>query len=103
MKTLQTISGQEYLISDEEANKIKKNLDKKFIQISNGDVIGVMSISKIGSLDKVKSWGGYVLHKNGRSFVRDGEVVYLSGNDIPEEMDDPKYKSMSIISIKQIQ
>lgn len=103
MRTLQTISGQEYLLSDEEAEKIKKNFDKKFIQLSNGDVISVGSISKVGSLDKVKSWGGYVLRKDGRSFIRDGDIVNLEGDEIFDLIDDPKYKSMAIISIKQLQ
>lgn len=104
MQIIKLIGGTEYLLSDEEAEKVKEAVLKGgFVYISNGDMINTSSISKIGSLDKVKSWGGYVLRNDGRSFVRDGEVVYLNGNDGVEEMEDPKYKLMQPISIKQLQ
>ena len=105
MKIKKLIGGSEYVISDEEAEYLGKIVMEgkvKFITLSNGDMINTSSISKIGSLDKVKSWGGYVLRNDGRSFVRDGEVVYLNGNDDIEEIEDPKYKVMQVISVKQL-
>ena len=105
MKTLRLISGQEYLILDEESDYLSDIIIKgktNFITLSNGDVININSISKVGSLDKVKHWGGYVLRKDGRSFLRGGDVVWLDGNEIIEEMDDPKYKLMPIINLKQL-
>lgn len=106
METIKIMGGQEYLVSDEESEYLKKIVLEgkvKFITLSSGDMVNISSISKIGSLDKVKSWGGYILRNDGRSFVRDGEVVYLNGNDDIEEIEDPKYKQMAIISIKQLQ
>lgn len=105
MKIIKTMGSQEYVISDEEAEYLGKIIMEGkvgFITLSNGDLINIKSISKIGMPDKVKSWGGYFLRSDGRSFVRDGEVVYLNGNDEIEEMDDPKYKTMNIISIKRL-
>lgn len=104
MQTLQLTNGQEYLLSDEEAEKLKSNLDKKLIQLSNGDVINTFIIARIGSLDRIKSWGGHVLKKDGKSFIRDGDIIYLEAHNFNEveEIEDPKYKSMQIINIKQL-
>ncbi|MCR4330232.1 MAG: hypothetical protein NUV65_06845, partial [Candidatus Roizmanbacteria bacterium] len=62
MQIIKLIGGSEYVLSDEEAEKVKSAVLKGgFVHISNGDMINTSSISKVGALEKVKSWGGYVL------------------------------------------
>ena len=103
MQTIKTMDGQEYLLDDEQAENVKKAiLTSSFLQLQNGDMINTKSVSKVGSLDKVKHWGGYVLRKDGRSFLRDGDIIWLDGNEEIEEIDDPKYKLMPIINLKQL-
>lgn len=103
MQIIKLIGGTEYLLADEEAEKVKNAVLKGgFVHISNGNMINTSSISRIGSLDKVKSWGGYILRSDGRSFNREGDIIYLDSRDVVEEIEDPKYKTMNIISIKQL-
>ena len=103
MKIIKLIDGKEYIITEETAENVKVAIRRGgFIELENGAMLNVSSISRVDNPDKVKSWGGYVLRNDGRSFVRDGEVVYLNGNDVIEEIEDPKYKLIRPINIKQL-
>jgi len=85
MKQLSLMNGMKYPISDEEAENIKKIInDTKFIELRDGTLINVLSISSISEVETVKYWKGHRLNKDGNSFVRNGIRVYLEKCDFWE-------------------
>lgn len=98
------IDGKEYLMENEEAEYIKsliKSGQFKFMPLSNGDIININSVARIGELDKKKFWGGNPLDKDGNYFWREGDQIHLGAkeqNEI-ELLDDPKYLKMQKIKL----
>ena len=107
MKILKLIDGKEYLLDDSEIDYIKEILNNPkviLIPLSNGDLINKSSISRLGELDKIPHWDGYPLNKDGKSFSRDGRIIYLEADNFNkiEYEDDPKYQAMPRVGILQI-
>ena len=108
MKILKLIDSKEYILDDGEANHLQGLLlggKVKFILLSNGELINISSISRIGELDQKPHWNYYPVEedKTGKYFYRDGKRVYLEVNNFSEikYKDDPKYLSMPKISVKK--
>lgn len=102
MKVIQLINSREYMVEDDEAEYIKGLLSTgkvQFINLTNGTMINISSISVIGDLEKEKVWEGYILDRDGRWFVRDGQRIYLEGNEKIEERTHRKYASMNPIKL----
>lgn len=106
MKVIQLVSGREYILSDEEADYAKKvyMAGAPAIELTNGDVIARHNISLIGEPDKKPQWHGYPLNKDGRSFMRDGQRIYLERDSFGEieYVDDPKYLTMPKVGILKL-
>ncbi len=93
------MDSKEYLLDDEEVEYVKKLISSgqfKLLPLSNGDVININSIARIGELDKKKFWGGYPLDKDGNYFWRDGQQIHLDAENYGEvhSEEDPKYLTM---------
>lgn len=95
MKLLNTFSKKEILIEDDEAENIKKSIlqGRGFIELRLGDFINISSIESITEIPVIAfSQGGYQMSKDGRSFMRDGQRVYVDDLSTIQYLPDPKYK-----------
>ena len=104
MKSIRIINGPEYILEDAEADYLQsliKSGNSKFVSLSNGDLINVSAISRIGKLEQTAHWGGYPLNDDKTGFWRDGEFMHLETQHFSEieYKDDPKYLSMSPVKL----
>jgi hypothetical protein len=103
MKVLKLVSGREYLLEDDEAEYLIKTIEQglKFIRLSNGDFMACSSISVIGEPEKLATWSGYPLNKDGRTFQREGKRIYLEKDNFKdiEYLDNPVYQQMSKVKL----
>lgn len=96
MKLLKTFKD-EFVIDDEENGKIEKLIElgttSQLLKLKCGAIINMSIISSITDIPKIAySQGGYPLEKNGRSFIRDGQRVYVEDLNTIQYLPDPKYK-----------
>ena len=104
MKSLKLIGGNEYVLEDAEADYLQKLIYKgelKFVQLSNGDLINISSISRLGSLDKKAHWSGHPLNDDKTGFWRGGQFIHLEAENfnMVEYLEDPKYLAMLPIKL----
>lgn len=104
MKSIQIIKGPEYILEDSEAEYLQSLIStgtNKFVKLSNGDLINVAAISRIGKLEQKAHWGGYPLNDDKTGFWREGQFIHLEAGNFAEieYQDDPKYLSMSPVKL----
>ena len=102
MKIIKLIGGKEYIISDDEFEIFKKLIKRGgLIELLNGDIINSNSVAYAGEPDKIAIWKGYPLNKDGRSFQRDGKIVFLEAHNFGEITyePDPKYLAMKEVKL----
>ena len=84
------MSGYEVVVSEEDAELIAANFGKEqLVKVKTGEWINTKSIEFIGEPELIAVWHDYVLDKNQRYFVREGQRVYLE----PHHYEEIKYKS----------
>lgn len=90
MKQLNLIKGPSYLVEDSEAKNIENNLlhGVKFIKLRNGTLVNAHVIASVGDVETRKTYLGYDVLSDGRSFMRDGKRVFIdrAGWDLIEEV-----------------
>lgn len=96
MKTIETFSGESYIITEEEYASLiaKVETEQKFFRIKSADkVINKSDIKSFGAPETIATWWGHVLDKGGKSFMRDGERCYLEPHNFAqiEHKLHPKY------------
>ena len=97
MKIIKLFSGLEFLVEDNEAENVAKNYKSKtLLRLKSGDYIASSGIEAITEQDLVPYWDGYILEKSGRSFMRDGQRIFLETKDFKEieYKPHPKYEAM---------
>src|SRR3990167_8970405 len=98
MKLLKTFSNQEFIIGDDEVKIIIeiKNKDKKaFLELRCGAFVDTAAIESISDIPlRAFSESGYPLSRDGKSFVRDGQRVYVEDLDSIRYLPDPKYEKI---------
>ena len=104
MKSIKIISGPEYILEDDEALYLQKLIasgQSKFVSLSNGDLINISAISRIGNLEQKAHWGGYPLNDDKTGFWREGQFIHLDTGNFAEieYKDDPKYLTMSKVKL----
>lgn len=104
MKSLKIINGPEYVLEDEEALYLQKLIasgQSKFVSLSNGDLINISAIARIGELEKKGCWKGWYLNDEKTGFWRDGKFLHLEKEELEEieYKDDPKYLNMSPVKL----
>ncbi len=100
MKILRTFSGQEFVLEDDEAENIIKVKNtgngKAFIGLRCGAYVDAAAIESISEIPLIPfSRDGHRLSKDGRSFVRDGQRVYVEDLEGIQYLPDPKYKNIA--------
>lgn len=86
MKIVKTFS-KEFIVNNDEAENIKtvlRNGRKEFIELRNGDLINPSMVEMISEPETEAFWDGYPLSKDGKSFMRDGERIYLEPHNFKE-------------------
>ena len=96
MKLLKVFSGDEYIVEDDEALNIVaiKNTpnSKAMIQLRCGAFVATSAIASISNPPLLgMAHGQYPLSKDGRSYMRDGQRVYLESYNHVEYIPDPLY------------
>lgn len=90
-------SGKEFIVEDEEAKNVAKNYKSgALLELRSGDYIATSGIESIADPELVPYWKGYILEKDGRSFIRDGVRVKLETDNL-EEIEykpNPRYELM---------
>ena len=96
MKIIKTYSS-EHIINDREVKIIVENANSdNFLLLDSGEYIKPKSVIAIINPDLVPYWEGYILDKNGKSFIRDGNRIFLETQDYKniEYKLNPKYKAI---------
>lgn len=104
MKTLTTFSGREYILEDDEAENIKKVFKPNtLLSLRNGEAVNSSAIESIGDPELIPYWNGYLLDKGGKSFMRDGQRIFLETKDFNnvEYKIHPKYIAIQKILIEK--
>ena len=84
MKILKTYSS-EHIISNRELKVIVENSNSdNLLLLDSGEYIRPKAIIAITEPEKVAYWNGYILDKGGRSFMRDGNRIFLETKDYEE-------------------
>ena len=103
MKILKTYSS-EHIVNDKEIPVIIKNQNSdSFLLLDNGEYIKPKSIIAITDPELIPYWDGHLLDKNGGSFMRDGQRIFLEAKDY-EEVEyklHPKYIALQKIMIEK--
>ncbi len=87
MQVIKFFDGTEKVLQEDEAENVKKFWFESSdlpILLRNGTGINPKSISSIGEPDTIPTFWGYPLYKDGRSFFRDGERVYLEASNFDQ-------------------
>lgn len=96
MKIIKTYSS-EHIINDSELKKILEcNSSDVLLLLDSGEYIRPKSIIAITEPETEAFWNGYPLSKDGKSFMRDGQRVYLD----PANFKEIEYKPHSKYKIK---
>lgn len=108
MQVIKFFDGTEKVLQDDEAENVKRfwlQSSDAPILLRNGTVINPKGISSIGEPDVIPTFWGYPLYKDGRSFTRNGERVYLEAEHFSqiEYKLHPKYGEGTIDIPKQEQ
>ena len=100
MKIIKLFSGLEFLVEDDEAENVARNYKSKtLIKLRSGDYIASSGIEAITESETEAFWSGYPLSKDGKSFMRDGERIYLESQHLKEIEYKPhsKYKLNNLL------
>lgn len=87
MKVIKKFDGTEKMVSDQEGEIVGRlwaSDSSQPIHLSDGAWINPKNIADIDEPEKIATWCGYPLSANGRSFMRDGERVYLEPHNLAE-------------------
>lgn len=85
MKIITMFSKKEYLVEDDEAENVAKSYNSnQLLRLRSGELINPRGIESIGSPDAIPCWNGYPLNPDGKSFMRDGERIYLEPHNFKE-------------------
>ena len=96
MQIIKMFGNFEHIVKDDEADNVAKmwgdNPDRP-IKLRNGTTISPKGIVEIGEPKKIAYYDGYILEKGGRSFIRDGERIFLETEDYAkiEYKEHPRY------------
>ena len=97
-------SGREHLVEDNEADEVAKNYNSNaLLRLKSGARINPKGIESIDDPQLVGYWDGHLLDKNGGSFMRDGQRIFLEAKDY-EEVEykpHPKYIALQKIMIEK--
>ena len=100
MKILKLFSGQEYILKDDEAINvvsIKQSNNKAFLKLRCGAYVDTSAIESISDIPLIPhSRDGYPLSKDGRSFIRDGNRIYVEDFSAIQYLPDPKYENIPL-------
>lgn len=99
MKILKTYSS-EHIVNDEEVKVIVENANSdNLLLLDNGEYIRPKSIIAITDPELIPYWQDYILDKGGKSFMRDGQRIFLETKDFDEVeyKPHPKYIAMQKI------
>lgn len=87
MQVIKFFDGSEKVLENDEAENVKsfwiKSSDRP-IGLRDGTAINPKSISSIGAPDTIAICWGHPLLRDGKSFFRDGERIYLELKDFKE-------------------
>ena len=99
MKVLKKYGGKEYMLDDDEAQhivKVKNSGKKAFIQLRSGNYVDTPAIESLDNPPLVAvSAEGYPLSKDGNSFIRNGQRVYVEDRDGIHYVEDPRYQKLA--------
>jgi hypothetical protein len=87
MQVIKFFSGPDKVIADDEAENVKRMWmqdSSEPIRLRDGAVINPKGIVSVDEPETIATWWGYVLDKGGKSFMRDGERVYLEPHNFRE-------------------
>lgn len=84
MKIIKTYSS-EHIINDSEVKIIVENSNSdKLLLLDSGEYVKAKSVIAIVEPETEAFWGGYPLSKDGKSFMRDGQRIYLEQQNFKE-------------------
>lgn len=95
---MRTFSGQEYVLADDEAERViqvknEPNI-KAFIALRNGAHVDKAAIESVGPVPLVPMRNGYVVNKLG-FYVQDGNRIHVEDWGLVKYAPDPKYAAMA--------
>jgi len=96
MKIIKTYSS-EHIINDREVDTIVRNSNSNnLLLLDSGEYVRPKAIIAITDPELIPYWNGYPLSGDGRSFVRNGERIYLQPENFKEVeyRPHPKYEAI---------
>jgi len=84
MQVIKFFDGSERVLQDDEAENVKMfwlQSSERPIRLRDGTVLNPKGISSIGEPDVIATFWGYPLSRDGKSFMRDQERVYMEPED----------------------
>ena len=102
-KILKTYSS-EHIVNDKEVSVIIKNQNSdSFLLLDNGEYIKPKSIIAITDPELIPYWDGYMLDKGGKSFMRNGNRIFLESQDFDkiEYKIHPKYEKIKQLLLEK--
>lgn len=101
MKLLRLFSKQEFVLTEQEAEQVKKALlsgHKGFISLPTGAVISISAVETLCDVPQVAyAHGQYPLLPDGNSYMRDGQRVYLQSREHLRYKPHPKYTDLGLV------
>lgn len=99
MRIINTFSGNEFYISEEEEAQIIKiksiNDGKAFIKLRDGSYLDTSAIESITGVPEVlMAHGRYPLNADGKSYMREGDKIQIEDWSHVVSLPDPKYKKI---------
>ncbi len=92
MKILTMFSGREYILEDDEAEIVDVAFSKELpVRLRSGDLINTKGMESLGNPPIVPFYDGYPMF-DGKSFMRDGERIYVCDWSNVEYKPDPHYE-----------
>lgn len=98
MRLLKTFGRDEYILTDEEAEKLEALLisgKTGFIKLSSGELINISSIEALRGPKLVPRYKGHIVAKDGIHFYEEEKKIVMGSPELIEWIPDPKYKTIS--------